>query len=86
MRLVVRNVKEAKELFTELSETMECGGRVRVMIGDVMKIHEYVELVIRAGLSLIDIEEISNDYYLVIENRFGRGCEQDGRGSIQRVR
>ncbi len=82
MRLVVRNAKEAKELFTGLSETMECGGRVRVVIGDVTRIHEYVELVIKAGLSLIDVEEISSDYYLVIENRFGRRCEQDGGGSI----
>jgi len=73
----VRNVKEAKELFTELSDAMECGERVKVLIKDISKIHEYVELVIKSKLSLIDVEEIGKDYYLVIENRFGNRCVQN---------
>lgn len=73
----VKNVKEAKELFKELSSTMGCGERIKVMIKNLSEIQAYVELLIKFGLSLVDIEEINNDYYLVIENRFGSRCAQD---------
>ncbi|MEO3993392.1 MAG: hypothetical protein QN229_03665 [Desulfurococcaceae archaeon TW002] len=70
----VKSIKEANELFKELSSTMECGERVKVMIKNVGEIQKYVEIIIKYGLSLIDIEEVNNDYYLVIENRFGVRC------------
>ncbi|MFN3268568.1 MAG: hypothetical protein ACK416_04845 [Zestosphaera sp.] len=73
-RRSVRNIKEANELFKELSNTMECGERVKVMIKNVGEVQKYVEIIIKYGLSLIDIEEVNNDYYLVIENRFSVRC------------
>ncbi|GEM_PF-997353 len=83
-RRSVRSVKEAKELFTELSDAMECGERVKVLIEDISKIHEYVELVIKSKLSLIDVEEAGKNYYLVIENRFSNRCVQNDRESRDR--
>jgi len=74
---IVRSVKEAKELFEELSSTMECGERVKVAVKNVSEVQKYVELVIKSGLSLVDIEEANNNYYLIIENRFGSRCVQD---------
>lgn len=73
----VKNVKEAKELFRELNNIMECGERVKVMIKNINEIQAYVELLIKFGLSLVDIEETNGDYYLVIENRFSSRCAQD---------
>lgn len=71
----VRSVEEAKELFAELGNTMECGEIVKVKIKNINEVQKYVELAIKSGLSLIDIEEVNKDYYLVIENRFGSRCE-----------
>lgn len=78
-RKSIRNVKEAKEIFTELSKTMECGERVRVMIEKVGEVQKYVELIIKSGLSLIDIEEANKEYYLVIESRLSDRCVQNAR-------
>jgi len=75
----IRNVKEAKELLTELSNTIECGERVKIVIENIGEIQKYVELIIKSGLSLIDIEEANNYYYLVIENRLSDRCVQDAR-------
>ncbi|MEM0038440.1 MAG: hypothetical protein QXS42_05420 [Zestosphaera sp.] len=74
MQRVVRSVKEARELFSELSNTLGCGESAKVMITNVTEIQRYVELVIRSGLSLVDVEEVGGNYYLVIVNRFAGRC------------
>ena len=72
----VKNVREARELLIELSNTMECGETVKVLIKNINEIQRYVELIVKYGLSLIDVEEVNGDYYLIIENRFGSRCMQ----------
>lgn len=74
MQKVVRSVKEARELFSELSNTLECGESVKIMITNITEIQKYVELVIKSELSLVDIEEVGSNYYLVIVNRFAGRC------------
>jgi len=72
----VNTEAKLRNLMRELAQDLECGSNVEIKL-DTLDLLSLVPVYsVRNGLSMIDAREEGRGAVVVIENRFGKKCEE----------
>jgi len=75
---VISTLSDLKKQLKSLSEELPCGAKASIEIGNIALLTVLPKIAMALDLSFTDAKETRKGFLVVIENRFGKNCRDNG--------